>query len=772
MKKIITLRKRQVRKDSFGIALHFTLVMVLIVLAAGRIGLIGQVADDLIFGFLLGAGKYLVYLIVLIGYICFLCRRRASVNNKKLWVHGAAILLLSLYSFSCVLLAVGVINHQGRSGLLRVNNFRFSFNYLLQRWVKTTFWGAAQLQRGGFWTFRGQWMSLPQTSSVVISLLVAVLSCGSVATAISATLLMIVGYVVWAGWRWHRRKKHRSVTNNNWQQFRPHFLNVQVFAQLKQLSLPPDVFPPRLKLVPVLAPALSNQVGAGWPASAPSTGVDPVRRWIKPRPARRPTAVVLEAQRTQLLNQLKVDPFGRRMPTAVQQAAPAPLTSKPVNPAGAPIDPVQLIQQQNDKFTLLKQLRQTPAVTPVPPPLTTTPAVPPPKRTPIPVVPSNRNLPSAWKKRHAINHLFKTFQVQAKVVHHVIGPTVTRFEVAVQTGAKVQSVINLEKDLKLILATAQLRIVYPVGGKPLIGLEIPNAQPTFFNLPAVLPEIKPTVATNDLLVALGRKIDGELVLMRLTKTPHLLIAGSTWSGKSVCINVIISCLIYQASPAQVRLLLIDPKHVELNFYEGLPHLLCPVIYDAVAANRALQVIIRKIHQRYAEFKRRRKRNLSEYNQDPTIPARLPFIVVVIDELADLITSLGRKFETSVQTIAQLARAAGVHLVLSTQRPSTDVITGVIKANIPSRIAFKVSNGVDSRTIIDQVGAEKLVGDGDMLYQTVGMGRPARAQGTFIDNPIITKLLVEAKTRYRLCYDPAFVAISTATPAPSSHKPTI
>ena len=336
------------------------------------------------------------------------------------------------------------------------------------------------------------------------------------------------------------------------------------------------------------------------------------------------------------------------------------------------------------------------------------------------------------------------FNVQAEVVNVMQGPSVTRFEIKPETGVKVSKVKNLSDDLKLSLAAKDIRIEAPIPGKHAIGIEVPNDATRPVMLSEILASTTFQQASSPLMVGLGLDISGEAVVTDLQKMPHGLIAGATGSGKSVCINTILLSLLYKASPEDVRLLLIDPKMVELQPYNALPHLVSPVITDVKAATQALKWAVEEMERRYQQFVENGARDLSRYNEKMRHNGKdtLPMIVIVIDELADLMMLAPQDVEDAICRIAQKARAAGIHLLLATQRPSVDVVTGLIKSNIPSRIAFSVASQVDSRTMIDTSGAERLLGKGDMLFVENGARHPVRIQGAFVSDDEIERV-----TRY-------------------------
>lgn len=333
-----------------------------------------------------------------------------------------------------------------------------------------------------------------------------------------------------------------------------------------------------------------------------------------------------------------------------------------------------------------------------------------------------------------LEETLSSFGVEAKVVQVSKGPSVTRFELQPNPGVKVSRIVNLSDDIALALAASGVRIEAPIPGKAAVGIEVPNSilSPVF--LREVIESEEFANSKKNLAFCLGKDIAGNCVVSDLTKMPHLLIAGATGSGKSVCINTLIISLLYKYSPDNVRLLMVDPKVVELNVYNGIPHLLIPVVTDPKKAAGALNWAVNEMTRRYKLFADNSVRNIEGYNdlsETGKIEDKLPFIVIIIDELADLMMVCPNDIEDYIGRLAQMARAAGMHLVIATQRPSVDVITGVIKANIPSRISFSVSSQIDSRTILDMAGAEKLLGKGDMLFYPVGEAKPVRIQGAFI-----------------------------------------
>ena len=347
--------------------------------------------------------------------------------------------------------------------------------------------------------------------------------------------------------------------------------------------------------------------------------------------------------------------------------------------------------------------------------------------------------------------VLKDFGIEAKVVDSHVGPAVTQYELEIKAGTKVSKILSLNREIALALAAKDVRIQAPIPGKNTIGIELPNKSISMVTVREVLTSVPAAKASSKLLAVLGRDIMGAPQWMEINKTPHLLVAGSTGSGKSVCINSILASILMRSKPDEVKLVLVDPKKVELSIYNGVPHLLAPVVTDPKRANVALKRIVAEMERRYDVFEESKTKNIESYNnyidkkneglKEEDKEKRMPYIVVIIDELADLMLVAAKEVEDSIMRITQMARAAGIHLIVATQRPSTDVITGVVKANIPSRISFAVSSGIDSRTILDMVGAEKLLGKGDMLFLPQGTNAPLRIQGTFISEDE-TKALVD------------------------------
>lgn len=360
-----------------------------------------------------------------------------------------------------------------------------------------------------------------------------------------------------------------------------------------------------------------------------------------------------------------------------------------------------------------------------------------------------------------IEQVLRDFNIEGKVVAANIGPSVTQYELEIKSGTKVSKITGIHREMALELGAKEVRIQAPIPGKKTVGVELPNKVTAPVAVREILESIPEDKKDNKLLVTLGKDIMGKPRFCEIDKTPHMLVAGSTGSGKSVCINSMLISILMRAKPDEVRLVLVDPKKVELSMYNGVPHLLTPVVTDAKKANIVLQKIVQIMEDRYDTFSESGTKNIKGYNKyiDKQNEGRseddklkhMEYIVVIIDELADLMLVAAKEVEDSIMRITQMARAAGIHLIVATQRPSTDVITGVVKANIPSRISFAVSSSIDSRTILDMSGAEKLLGKGDMFFLPQGENTPIRIQGTFIDDDeiknVVDYVIKQQKARY-------------------------
>ena len=397
------------------------------------------------------------------------------------------------------------------------------------------------------------------------------------------------------------------------------------------------------------------------------------------------------------------------------------------------------------------------------------------------VLPSINLLDAPKKKKNSVNQslieknieilekVLKDFNIIGKVVEVHIGPTVTQYELELHSGTKVSKLLSIHREIALAIATKDVRIQAPIPGKNTVGIEIANKETASVSFREVLEKVPKSLDGSKLLCPLGKNIMGNVIWCEINKTPHLLVAGSTGSGKSVCINGIICSILMRAKPDEVKLVMVDPKKVELSGYNGVPHLLRPVVTDPKEASVALSKIVAEMERRYDTFSETKTKNIATYNdyvekKNKTLPPdeqikKMPFIVVIIDELVDLMLVASKDVEASIMRITQMARAAGIHLIIATQRPSTDVITGVVKANIPSRISFAVSSSIDSRTILDMTGAEKLLGKGDMLFLPMGEADPERIQGAFISDDEIKRIIDYTVEQQKAEYDQGFMNLS-------------
>lgn len=378
-------------------------------------------------------------------------------------------------------------------------------------------------------------------------------------------------------------------------------------------------------------------------------------------------------------------------------------------------------------------------------------------------VPRNQRINNDFTKSNKIilERVLADFQIKGTVVEIHVGPAVTQYEVAIPSGTKVSRILSINKEIALALAAKDVRIEAPIPGKSTVGIEIPNPGVTAVKIREVLGNVPKEQEKAKILVSLGKDLMGRVQTADIAKMPHLLVAGSTGSGKSVCINSFIATMLMKYRPDEVKLVLVDPKKVELSNYNGVPHLLWPVVTDPKKANTALQRVVAMMEDRYETFSETGVKNIASYNEwvdkqkekDPTFnQEKMYYLVVIIDELADLMLVASKEVEDSIMRITQMARAAGIHLIVATQRPSTDVITGVVKANIPSRISFAVASQIDSRTILDMAGAEKLLGKGDMLYLPMGENSPRRIQGCFITDDEIARVIEYVCGQQRAQYD--------------------
>ena len=407
------------------------------------------------------------------------------------------------------------------------------------------------------------------------------------------------------------------------------------------------------------------------------------------------------------------------------------------------------------------------------------------------VLPSINLLDPPKKKKNSVNQsqieknieilekVLKDFNIIGKVVEVHIGPTVTQYELELHSGTKVSKLLSIHREIALAIATKDVRIQAPIPGKNTVGIEIANRETSPVSFREVLEKVPKSLDNSKLLCPLGKNIMGNVIWCEINKTPHLLVAGSTGSGKSVCINGIICSILMRTKPDEVKLVMVDPKKVELSGYNGVPHLMRPVVTDPKEASVALSKIVSEMERRYDTFSETGTKNIATYNdyvekKNKTLPPderlkKMPFIVVIIDELADLMLVASKDVEASIMRITQMARAAGIHLIIATQRPSTDVITGVVKANIPSRISFAVSSSIDSRTILDMTGAEKLLGKGDMLFLPMGEADPVRIQGAFISDDEIKRIIDYTIEQQKAEYDQSFMNLSGDSERSASQK---
>ena len=363
------------------------------------------------------------------------------------------------------------------------------------------------------------------------------------------------------------------------------------------------------------------------------------------------------------------------------------------------------------------------------------------------------NVEAVKQNINTLEKVLADFEIPGKIKECHIGPSVTQYEMELQAGTKVNKLLSIQKEIALNLAAKDVRIQAPIPGKSTIGIELPNKVNSAVSFREVLSKIPAPDAKSILAVGLGKDIMGTVKWAEINTTPHLLIAGATGSGKSVCINCIIASILMR--PDEVKLVMVDPKKVELSMYNGVPHLLTPVVTDPKKASIALKNIVAEMERRYEVFEDTKCKNISAYNkmcEEKTEFQKMPYIVFIIDELADLMLVAAKDVEDSIMRITQMARAAGIHLIVATQRPSTDVITGVVKANIPSRISFAVSSSIDSRTILDQTGAEKLLGKGDMLFKPMGENVPIRIQGAYVSDEELQKIVDFTISQQKANYD--------------------
>ena len=377
---------------------------------------------------------------------------------------------------------------------------------------------------------------------------------------------------------------------------------------------------------------------------------------------------------------------------------------------------------------------------------------------------SKENEANAKASITKLEEVLKVFEISGKIVQVNIGPTVTQYELDLKAGTKVNKLLGIQREIALAMAAKDVRIQAPIPGKNTIGIELPNKVNASVSFKEVLSNMPEVNEKSILAVGLGKDIMGKVKWCEINATPHMLVAGSTGSGKSVCINCIIASILMRCKPDEVKLVMVDPKKVEFSMYNGIPHLLSPVVTDAKKASIALKNIVGEMERRYELLEHTKNKNIVSYNkfcETHTEYKKLPYIVVIIDELADLMLVAAKEVEDSIMRITQMARAAGIHLIVATQRPSTDIITGVVKANIPSRISFAVSSQIDSRTILDMGGAEKLLGKGDMLFLPMGESVPMRIQGAYVSEEEIQKLVDWTISQQKAVYDESLTVDKTS-----------
>ncbi len=382
----------------------------------------------------------------------------------------------------------------------------------------------------------------------------------------------------------------------------------------------------------------------------------------------------------------------------------------------------------------------------------------------------NNNQANIESNIQKLEEVLREFGIIGHVVEVTVGPAITQYELELKPGTKLSKLTGINKEISLALAKKDVRIQAPIPGKSTVGIEISNENPTTVFVKEIMEKLVHEKSENKLLVALGKDILSKPKYCEINKTPHLLVAGATGSGKSVCINCILASILMRAKPDEVKLLLVDPKKVELSVFNGVPHLLAPVVTDPKKASVALSKIVKEMEDRYDLFEEKGVKNIGSYNEmiekknknltDSEKLKKMPYIVVIVDELADLMLVASKEVEDSIMRITQMARAAGIHLIIATQRPSTDVITGVIKANIPSRISFAVSSGIDSRTILDMTGAEKLLGRGDMLFLPMGESTPTRIQGAWITEDEVKRIVDYTISQQKAMYDERLLNLNT------------
>ncbi|AGM24767.1 DNA translocase FtsK [Spiroplasma chrysopicola] len=880
---IIKVEKKPRRNDAIGWVIGALLVVFFTIISVGRITLIGQFIDDVIFTFLFGWFKYLLYFCCLIVGLTIFLGVKIKIKRRVRWM-TICFIILTCWLVSAILLIYQF--SQNQMPFFDQQSFLNIIKAYIKNWQNASIFSPEALKSITFVGFNGQWITLGAGGGIIGNFLAGVFS---YLTIFGSVVLCLILYLGWFSWvftgsflglflpKQRRRNKGIRVTrlwsnkakkikkpgNNSIYQslnvpddefFTPQqvmhttessdiTIQMPSYTALHDQQLIEDLiaddFVGKKKTKqnyvkfddynsqPPQQPRDSNFVAQQDFSYSRTGGVKkPVvpqpDQYIQPRNRRSGLNsgfddnrnindlpvyssafgqnVDLNEARNKLNSQANITPFGKikrdgapsNPPTAEQTSLYD--DSGEVKDFNQPREPQTLVNSTpitstpeverptNDFWTappkpqpkveIFDRPRRNVVIDKREPVLTSR---PPAFNNPNYKLPNltllnekqdnannnEQNKMAAHNKALKINEVFQQFNIAASVQGVNIGPTITKFEIQMQPGVKVNKIMSLENDLKYALATQTIRIEAPIQGKSAVGIEIANQISNKVTLREIMERIPLEKQDKKLLVAIGRSVNGDIIFVELDKMPHLLVAGSTGSGKSVCINTILSSLLLRTKPSEVKLLLIDPKQVELAVYNNLPHLLTPVISDTKLANPALKKVIAEMERRYSLLSTRGVRNIEAFNLKVTPEEKLPYIVIIIDELADLMMTAGKEIEDSIMRITQLARAAGIHMIIATQRPSTDVITGVIKTNIPSRIAFAVASSIDSRTILDQSGAEKLIGYGDMLYAPAGQNIPTRAQGAYISDDEIERLVEYCQSQQETSYDEDFLNIENS-----------
>ena len=598
---------------------------------------------------------------------------------------------IGAWVFPALLCAVGLMLIQGKHRTTRTN---FAGGAALLFLVGISWWHLGHTTRTTQWTDITEGGYLGAAVSAGLRALV-----GDISTHI-ALFLFAVGAVVWAT---DMRLLHlfdHAVAGGK-RVGAPIAQGAEALREraAQRRIYTPEPTPPRPSVSPPLLQRLASETGMAGVLDAPTI------RIATPEPP----APIRDTSLSSLTGRTPASEANKEVGSNISGSIPILLSETPKAPAGPLIIPEALGDDGTKHEYIL-------------PPLELLNEAP-----PKPV----QHESAIREKQAVLMQTLNDFKIGANVSQVAMGPTVTRYEVQLEPGILVRKIVALADNLAMSLAAIDVRVEAPIPGKAAIGIEVPNDVTQMVSLRECLATNEFMNAPSKLTFALGKDVSGEYKYADLTRMPHLLVGGSTNSGKSVCLNVIISSIIYRATPREVKFVMIDPKRVELSLYDGIPHLLAPVIKDVKQAAGIFRSVLKEMEERYDRFARLGTRNIEGFNSRVPPEERLPFIVVVVDELADLMMQQGPEVETSICRIAQLARATGIHLVIATQRPSVDVITGTIKANISSRIAFAVATQIDSRTIIDMPGADRLIGRGDMLYMPIDAAKPLRVQGCYV-----------------------------------------